>query len=102
MPASFGVQGPGDRTMASGAIAMASRHRQRVVAANVGFRTNVAQEVDEIEGEAVIVVDEQYHAAASCAGWGAWVNVGEIFRSQRHGGASIFGPRGGSDAEYRD
>ena len=39
-----------------------------VVAHDLAPGANVAQEVDEVEGEAIVVVDQQDHGDASCAG----------------------------------
>ena len=63
MPASVGVQGPGESTIASGRSASASAARERVVPAHLADGAEIAQVVDEVEGEAVVVVDQQDHAA---------------------------------------
>ena len=60
MPASFGVQGPGDSTIASGSAAKHVRDgRNLVVAMHNDVRPQPAQVMDEVEGEAVVVVDQQ-------------------------------------------
>ena len=62
MPASFGVQGPGDSTIASGFGASTSSTRDLVVAMHDHVRAQLAEEVDEVEGEAVVVIDQDDHA----------------------------------------
>ncbi len=61
MPASFGVQGPGDSTIASGSAASTSFDRDLVVAMHDHVRPQPAEVVDEVEGEAVVVVDQDDH-----------------------------------------
>ena len=61
MPASFGVQGPGDSTIASGSAADHVGGRDLVVAMHDDVRPQLAQVVDEVEGEAVVVVDQDDH-----------------------------------------
>ena len=61
MPASFGVQGPGDSTMASGSAAT-RRRRDLVVAMHDHLGPQLAEVMDEVEGEAVVVVDEDDHS----------------------------------------
>ena len=65
MPASFGVHGPGDSTIASGLRASASATVSLSLRHDLAARADVAQEVDEVEGESVVVVDEQDHGGAS-------------------------------------
>ena len=65
MPASFGVQGPGDSTIASGFAAITSSTRDLVVAMHGDLRAQPAEIVDEVEGEAVVVVDQDDHGAGS-------------------------------------
>ena len=62
MPASFGVHGPGDSTIASGRHRQRLADAQRVVAPHLAPRADIAEEVDEVEGKAVVVVDQQDHA----------------------------------------
>ena len=73
MPASFGVQGPGESTIASGSAASTSVDRDLVVAMHGHLRPEPAQVVDEVEGEAVVVVDQQDHGslAVSLAHFGS-------------------------------
>ena len=59
-PASFGVQGPGDKMMASGRRSAISVERNLVVAHHVEHRTQLAQEMDKIVGETVIVIDDEH------------------------------------------
>ena len=61
MPASFGVQGPGDSTIASGFGGQHLVDADLVVAMHGDVRPKLAQIVDEIEGEAVVVVDQHDH-----------------------------------------
>ena len=62
MPASLGVQGPGDSTMPLGFSAMTPATRDLVVAERPAHaRAQLAQEVDEIVGEAVVVIDQDEH-----------------------------------------
>ena len=71
MPASFGVQGPGESRIAEGL----QRHRRLdvdlVVAADDGLGAELAQIVEEVVGEAVVVVDQQQHRRAfrRLSGW---------------------------------
>ena len=61
MPASFGVQGPGDSTIASGFGGQHLVDADLVVAMHGDVGSKPAQIVDEIEGEAVVVVDQHDH-----------------------------------------
>ena len=61
MPASFGVHGPGDSTMAWGLAERTWPTLDLVVAVNHGLGAEIAQVVHEIPGEAVVVVDEDDH-----------------------------------------
>ena len=62
MPASFGVQGPGESTIASGCeVASASAGVSASLRRTSQRRAKIAQEVDEIESEAIVVVDQQDH-----------------------------------------
>ena len=61
MPASFGVQGPGDSTIASGFAAEHVLDRDLVVAMHGHVRPEPAQIMDEVEGEAVVIVDQHDH-----------------------------------------
>ena len=63
MPASFGVQGPGDSTIAFGFSFERRRNRDLVVAHDLGHRAKLAQVVDEVVGEAVVVIDQEEHGA---------------------------------------
>ena len=63
MPASFGVHGPGEITICSGSHAAISVERDRVVAMHVDVGAELAQILDEVPGEAVVVVDHQQHGA---------------------------------------
>ena len=58
MPASFGVQGPGESTIASGFAARVSSDADLVVPPHRHVRAEFAEIVDEVEREAVIVVDQ--------------------------------------------
>ena len=62
MPASFGVQGPGDSTIASGVGRDHVVGRDLVVAMHDDVRPQPAEIVEEVEGEAVVVVDQDDHA----------------------------------------
>ena len=61
MPASLGVHGPGDSTMAFGPLNDVGG-ADLVVADDLARSTQLTQVVDEIVGEAVIVIDEDEHA----------------------------------------
>ena len=61
MPASFGVHGPGDSTIASGFFASTSSAVILSLRILRTSRTQLAQEVDEVVGEAVVVIDEDEH-----------------------------------------
>ena len=65
MPASFGVQGPGESTIASGSRGEHLVDRDLVVAMHDDVRPQPAQIVDEVEGEAVVVVDQRDWIMAS-------------------------------------
>ena len=62
IPASSGVPGPGEITMRSGRSASASSTLERVVAHHLHLGAQLAQVLDEVEGERVVVVDEEDHA----------------------------------------
>ena len=64
MPARSGSQGPGEITIASGAQGDRVLHRQRVVAVDDRLGPQLAQIVDEIVGEAVVVIDQEQHRLA--------------------------------------
>ena len=64
IPASLGVQGPGDRTMPAGFRAMRLVDRDLVVAMHDAARAEIAQEVDEVVGEAVVVIDQEKHGGS--------------------------------------
>ena len=61
MPASLGVHGPGDSTIASGSRASDVIDADLIIAMDIDLRPQAAQVMDEVEGEAVIVVDQQDH-----------------------------------------
>ena len=63
MPASLGVHGPGEMTICSGAHASICSSVERVVAMDMHVRAELAQVLDEVVGEAVVVVDHQEHRA---------------------------------------
>ena len=68
MPASFGVHGPGEITIAPGARARDRVDRDRVVALDADVRAELAEVLREVVGERVVVVDQQeLHDAASSA-----------------------------------
>ena len=58
MPASLGVQGPGESTMRLGFIVDDIGDADLVVAEDLAGRTELAQVVDEVVGEAVVVIDQ--------------------------------------------
>ena len=64
MPASLGVQGPGDSTMASGSAAMTARCRHLVVAVHDDVRAQFTEIVHQVEGKAVVIVDQHDHGTA--------------------------------------
>ena len=65
IPASAGVQGPGEITMASGASAAASSSRQPVVADDERLGIEFGEIARDVEDEGIVIVDDQDHAAAS-------------------------------------
>ena len=62
MPASSGVQGPGERRMAEGCIAIAACTSISSLRRTCGFGAELAQIVEEVVGEAVVVVDQEQHS----------------------------------------
>ena len=62
MPAWLGVQGPGDSTMPCGLQRQGLIGGQGVVALHPDVRTQFAQEVEQVVGEAVIIIDQEKHA----------------------------------------
>ncbi len=60
-PASLGVQGPGDSTSALGFFFRISSVDELVVANDLALRAKLAQIMDEIVGEAIVVIDEDEH-----------------------------------------
>ena len=61
MPASFGVHGPGDSTIASGCGRDHIGGRDLVVAMHDDVRPQPAEVVEQVEGEAVVIVDQDDH-----------------------------------------
>ena len=61
MPASAGVHGPGEITIASGARTATSSIVQRVVAPNVERRAQLTEVLHEVVRERVVVVDDEDH-----------------------------------------
>ena len=61
MPASFGVQGPGESTIASGSHRHHVGGRNLVVAMHDDVRPQPAQVMEQVEGEAVVIVDQNDH-----------------------------------------
>ena len=61
MPASCGVQGPGESRMRSGASASTSSTRELVVAADGHLRAQLAHVLHEVVGEGVVVVENKDH-----------------------------------------
>ena len=59
MPASFGVHGPGESTMASGSSRERLVDADLVVAPHRHVGAELAEIMDEIEGEAVVIVDQR-------------------------------------------
>ena len=67
MPASVGVHGPGDSTIASGCIAMASATDSLSLRHDTShWAPTSPRKWIEVEGEAVVVVDEQDHGPGLC------------------------------------
>jgi len=58
IPASLGVQGPGETQMRSGRF---FRISSRVVAMHLHFRAQFSEVLDEVVGERIVVVDDQQH-----------------------------------------
>ncbi len=58
MPASFGVQGPGESTIASGSSAIVSSRCARHCAGR-DLRAQFTEKVDEVERETIVVVDQR-------------------------------------------
>ena len=59
-PASTGRHGPGEITSRSGAALEQLVDRRGVVAHDLGLRAQLTQVLDEVVGEAVVVVDHQH------------------------------------------
>ena len=65
-PASFGVHGPGETITRSGRRAEQVVRRLDVVAHDLDLRAELAQVLDEVVGERVVVVDHEHvHGHAS-------------------------------------
>ena len=62
MPASSGVPGPGEITIRSGRERERVLDAHRVVADHLHLRPQLAEVLVEVEGERVVVVDEEDHA----------------------------------------
>ncbi len=67
-PASLGVQGPGDTSTRSGAALEQLVDGRHVVAHDLGLGAQLAQVLDEVVGERVVVVDDEDapHAHSRC------------------------------------
>ena len=65
MPASRGVQGPGEMTMAAGSSASALVDAQRVVPVDHRIGAELAGVLDQVVGEAVVVVEDEEHGPRS-------------------------------------
>ena len=63
MPASLGVQGPGESTMAFGFLSRTSSAEILSLRITTLSVTKLAQVVDEIVGKAVVVIDQDEHIA---------------------------------------
>ena len=59
MPASLGVHGPGETTTRSGCALEQLVDGGDVVAHDVQLRAQLAEELDEVVGERVVVVDDE-------------------------------------------
>ena len=65
-PASFGVHGPGESTIADGASVADFVDADRVVAPDDDLGAELAEVLDEVVGEGVVVVDDEDHALRRC------------------------------------
>ncbi len=83
MPASFGVQGPGEMTIASGRIATTSSTLTLSFRRTVTLGAQLAQEMDEVVGEAVVVIDDEDHSHGLDFERGASANFVLSARSSR-------------------
>ena len=63
MPASLGVQGPGDSTMPSGRRPSASADGDLVVAPDHHLRAKLPEIMEEVVGEAVVIIDQKQQIA---------------------------------------
>ena len=61
MPASFGVQGPGEITICAGAERLDLLERDLVVAEHHHLLLELAEVLHEVVGERIVVVDHQQH-----------------------------------------
>ena len=61
MPASFGVHGPGERTMAFGFFLRASAAVSLSLPHNFAGGAQLTEEMHEVVGEAVVVIDQKEH-----------------------------------------
>ena len=68
IPASLGVHGPGDTTTRSGARASSSSTDGAVVAHHLQLAAELAQVLDQVVGEGVVVVDDQDVHGDVCEG----------------------------------
>ena len=65
MPASFGVHGPGESTIASGSARDDGRAGDLVVAVHADLGAQFTEIVHQVEGETVVIVDQDDHARTS-------------------------------------
>jgi hypothetical protein len=75
MPASPGVQGPGEISIRSGGFGPELLHREGVVAHHLGIRAQLAQELDQVPGERVVVVENEKHGKR-------WRSASEVHRAE--------------------
>ena len=59
MPASFGVQGPGEMQMRSGLERLDLVDGDHVVAQHLHLRAELAEVLDEVVGEGVVVIEDE-------------------------------------------
>ena len=88
-PASSGVPGPGEMSTASGSRATISSSVQLVVAVHERLGAELAQVLDEVVDEAVVVVDDQHRGSATATtGYASPVgpsnDASTIFRAREH------------------
>ena len=88
MPASSGRPGPGEMTMCVGLERVDLVERDLVVAADQRRRAELAEVLREVEGERIVVVDEQDHRPSSAMA-SAWSSARALSRVSSYSAAGF-------------